>query len=153
MLIYNVLEKWQFLPASFIQGAPRFLPSLASKPRYRGMTRVKWRTTKGVKQSSEGPEGILKETGREEDALGRTGVCTPSGGPEESCGWRGRGWRFVGQEAQCTGTRSGPGKPAPEMKQRTHESQMKGSQNKSSRSPKRKEWEQIQLVKKKATLF
>lgn len=101
---------------------PMFLLSTSPRPGCRDMTRGEWGAAKGVKHCSEGLEGILKETGRAEDALSPTGV--------HPVRWPGGVLRVekegltvsAGPEAPRTATRLGPGKTVSEIEQRTRES-------------------------------
>lgn len=107
---------------------PMFLPSTSPRPGCRDIVKGEWGAAKGVKHSSEGLEGILKETGRAEDALSPTGV--------HPVGWPGGVLRVekeglavsAGPEAPRTATRMGLGKTVSEIEQRTHESQIKRAQ-------------------------
>lgn len=111
------------------------LPSMSSGPGCQDYSQGERGAARGVKQSSEGPEGILKEIGRAEDALDPSGVL-PIGWPGGVL-WVDEGLTVSsGQEAPHMATRPGPGKTAPEMKQRIHEAQMKGPQRTRATAPK-----------------
>lgn len=105
-----------------------FLPSTSPRPGCWDIAKGEWGAAKGVKQSSEGLEGILQETGRAEDTLSPTGV--------HPVGWPGGVLRVekegltvsVGPEAPRMATKMGLGKTVSEIEQRTRESQIKRAQ-------------------------